>query len=79
MKTKKKKKKLEKTDIIAIIGTVSFLIVGLAAFVIGYGVKDGWEAVGRWFTSRWAIYVYIAIVLLAFVLVWYIHRRRMEK
>lgn len=75
----KKKRKLEKTQIIAIISTSVFLIVGIAALVIGFGIKDGWDAVLRWFYSRWAIYVYIAIALLIFVLAWVIHKRRMEK
>ncbi len=79
MKDKKKKLKLEKATIIAIISTLAFFLVGIAAIVIGYGVKDGWDSVGRWFTSRWAIYIYIVIALLIFALAWFLHKRRMEK
>ena len=79
MKNKKKIKKLDKASKIAIISTVSFLLVGIAAFVIGYGLKDGWMSVLMWFGSRWAIYIYIAIIILVLALVWFIHKRRMEK
>lgn len=44
-----------------LIGTSLFLVFGLACFVIGYGLVDGWEKVIAWFGSRWAIMVYIAL------------------
>jgi len=44
-----------------IIGTSAFLLTGLLCLVLGYGFSLGWEVVGAWFTSQWAIYVYIAI------------------
>lgn len=76
---KKKKKKLDKATKIAIISTIAFLLVGITAFVVGFGIKDGWLAVAKWFVSRWAVYVYITLILLIFVLIWFIHKRRMEK
>ena len=76
---KHKKKKLDKASKIAIISTISFVLVGLAAFIIGYGVKDGWQSVLAWFVSRWAIYIYIAIAILVFALIWFVHKRRMEE
>ena len=76
---KNKKKKLDKATKVAIITTISFLLVGIAAMVIGFGIKDGWLSVAKWFVSRWAIYVYIALLLMVFVLLWFIHKRRMEK
>ena len=44
-----------------LIGTSLFLIFGIACFVIGYGLVDGWEQVIAWFGSQWAIMVYIAL------------------
>lgn len=76
---KTKKKKLDKATKIAIISTISFLVVGIAALVIGFGIKDGWLSVAQWFVSRWAVYVYIAVVIALFILWWVIHKRRMEK
>ena len=79
MKNKKKEKKLDKASKIAIITTALFFGIGLAALAIGFGIKDGWWAVLSWFWSRWAIYVYIALAILIFILIWAIHKRRMEK
>lgn len=75
----KKKNKLEKRTVIAIVSTGSFLLIGILALVIGFAIKDGWASVLAWFASRWAIYIYIAIAIMVFLLVWFIHKRRMEK
>lgn len=45
------------------LGMLAFLAVGIASFIVGYGLKDGWDAVLAWFTSKWATYVYIGIVV----------------
>lgn len=58
---------------IAYLATGGFLIFGLACFVVGYGLLDGWESVLKWFTSDYAIMVYVALGLYgmgAFVLWW---------
>ena len=58
---------------IAYLATGCFLIFGLACFVVGYGLLDGWEAVLRWFISDYAIMVYVALGLYgmgAFILWW---------
>ena len=44
-----------------IIGTSIFLLVGIASLVLAYGLKDGWASVLAWFTSRWAMYIYVGI------------------
>lgn len=64
---------------ISLISLIAFAVVGVSAFVIGYGLQDGFDAVLRWFGSRWAVYVYIALALGAFVVAWVIHESRMRK
>lgn len=54
------------------IGIGIFALVGVACFIVGYGLKDGWEAVLAWFTSKWAMWVYVfaalyVIIALGFV------------
>lgn len=44
-----------------IIGTTAFLLIGITALVLGYGLKDGWQVVLNWFTSRYAMFVYVGI------------------
>lgn len=77
----KKKVRLEKrkATIITVICSVSFALLGILAIMIGFAIRDGWASVFAWFTSRWAVYVYITLALLTFVLIYFLHRRRMEK
>jgi len=46
-----------------VLGSIGFLVLGLGAFVLGYGLVDGFDAVLAWFTSKWAIMVYVFIVV----------------
>lgn len=48
-----------------LIATLSFAVVGIAAFVVGYGLKDGWASVLAWFSSKWAVYIYVGIAVYA--------------
>lgn len=66
----KKTAKKESKSKVAIISTLVFLILGITAFVLGYGLTDGWASVLAWFGSRWAIYIYILIGFLALIVVW---------
>ena len=52
-----------------IIGTTIFLVVGIAAFVLGYGLTAGWLWVAQWFVSKWAIMVYVFIALYIIVVI----------
>lgn len=65
----------------AIFGTLSFLLFGIACFVVGYGIVDGWDAVIKWFSSKWAIMLYVFIGLWAIVIAWvvYIGKTRSDK
>jgi len=53
-----------------IISTIIFAILGITALILGFGLTNGWMSVLMWFGSRWAIYVYIVIALLAFIVIW---------
>lgn len=53
-----------------IISTIIFAILGITALILGFGLTNGWMSVLMWFGSRWAIYVYIVIALVAFIVIW---------
>ena len=59
-----------------IVGTIGFLLFGVAALLIG-GSFAGWDIIG-WFTSETAYFVYAAIVLLLLGLayIWYWCKKR---
>lgn len=58
---------------LTIIGTTVFLLIGLTALVLGYGLSDGWEVVLAWFTSKYAMYVYVGlgfyVILILYIIV----------
>lgn len=64
MTSKKKAKR------IAVLSIVAVLVVAALCFVFGYAISEGWETVGKWFTSKWAVLVFIALALVAIGLVY---------
>lgn len=79
---KKKNKFLEfvnKKGKWVLLSTGIFLLVGIAAIVVGFGLANGWESVLAWFGSRWAIYLYILLGLLFFLVLWIIYKAKMEE
>ena len=64
---KKSKKELLKAKKWGIMSSIIFVVIGIVAIVVGFGISDGWESVLNWFTSRWSIYVYIAAAFLVFL------------
>ncbi len=69
------KKKLKniinsKGGIITIISVSAFFVFGLACFIVGYGLTDGWDKVLAWFTSRYAIMVYTFFGLWVLLVLW---------
>lgn len=66
----------DKKTLTIYLATGAFLLFGLACIVCGYGFADGWGKVLAWFTSRWAIYVYVFLGFYAFgiVFIWLIGR-----
>lgn len=63
-----------KKSVIAYIATGAFLLFGLACIVLGFGLADGWEKIIGWFTSKYAIYVYVFAFFylcgVAYLLIW---------
>lgn len=77
MSNKKKNKGLfEGKNKWVIISTIAFLLLGIVALVLGFGFANGFMSVLLWFGSRWAIYVYIIIALLLFLLAWVIFKQK---
>lgn len=62
-----------------ILSTGIFLAIGITALIVGFGLAYGWLAVLQWFGSRWAIYIYILLGLLVFLVIWVIHKAKMEE
>ena len=56
MRSKLKRK--ERSVIGWYIGIGVFAIIGVVSFVLGYGLRDGWDAVLAWFSSKWALWIY---------------------
>lgn len=56
-----------KSAIVASIGSIAFLILGIACFACGYGFSLGWDVVLAWFSSRYALLVYVFLALWLFI------------
>lgn len=75
----KRKHRKSKQAIWSIIGTIAFALLGLACLFVGYGLRDGWDSVIAWFSSKYAIYLYIGLVIyvcLAIGFLLFVRRRR---
>ena len=59
------KSKIKKAKLISIISILSLLVVAALCFVFGYAMAEGWEAVGAWFTSKWAVLTVVALSVIA--------------
>lgn len=66
-------KNKDKAKIAWVVGIGVFAFIGICAFLLGYGLRDGWEAVLAWFTSKWAYIIYTAILVYATFAICYIH------
>lgn len=68
--------KKEKKTLVFYLATGGFLLFGLLCIVLGYGFADGWDKVLAWFTSRWAVYVYVFLFfyLIGIAVIWLINR-----
>lgn len=63
------KNEARKAKRITILGVLGLLLVAIVCFVLGFGISEGWEVVGAWFTSKWATLTIVAVSLLILVLV----------
>lgn len=75
----KKERKVSKAKVIAISLVAAFAIIGIACFVFGYGLSEGWEVVLAWFSSKWATMVYLIILIVAVVSIWIFHYLKVKK
>ena len=57
-------------------GTIAFAILGIIVLIVGFGMAYGWMAVLQWFGSRWAIYIYILLGFLGFLVAWVIFKMK---
>lgn len=64
--TKNEKKK---TKIKAGIAILSLLVIAILCFLFGFAISEGWEAVGAWFTSKWAVMTIVAVSCVAIIAV----------
>lgn len=59
---------------------VSIIIVclGILAFVLAYGLSKGWDVVGAWFSSKYAIILYIVVGCYFAIVLWWIIGERIK-
>lgn len=53
-------KKHKKSNLFFVI-SIAAIVVGIGLFLLGYGISEGWDVVANWFTSKWAILLYILV------------------
>lgn len=60
---------------LAIVGAA--ILIGILAFVLAFGIGQGWDVVGAWFGSKYAAILYIGLgvygllVAYIFIMDWY--------
>ena len=47
-----------RNKIIIIISSI-VLTLALVFLILGFAMSDGWESVAAWFTSKWALWIYV--------------------
>lgn len=72
----KKKKLFKGKSKWVILSTAIFALLGITLLIVGFGVTYGWMSVLEWFGSRWAIYVYIIVGLLIFLIAWVVFKQK---
>lgn len=60
---------VKKEKRIAILSVLALIAIAALCFVLGFGIGEGWEAVGAWFTSKWATLTIIAVVFVVVALI----------
>lgn len=61
------------------ISTIIFLVIGIVALFVGFGLQYGFLEVLKWFGSRWAIIIYVAVAIFAFIAIWVYHQKKMKE
>ena len=78
MDKNKVKEYVEKHGGKILVGSLIFLAIGIAAFVIGFVIAYGWAVVLAWFGSRWALLLYLFIAIYIFLISFLIHMNKMK-
>ena len=55
---------------IAILSVLILLVFAAACFIVGFGISEGWEAVGAWFHSKWATLTVVCVLFIAVALLY---------
>lgn len=78
MKKPKRKMSKDKQRVFWLVGIFVFAVIGIACFVVGYGLADGWEAVAAWFVSKYAMWVYAFLAVYVCFALWYLVFKKNE-
>lgn len=73
---KKKKGIFEGKSKWIIWSTIIFAILGIVSLIVGFSIAKGFMTVLAWFGSRWAIYIYILLALVGFLVTWIIFKKK---
>lgn len=49
-----------------------WVLIAVVFLVIGFAIADGWEAVGAWFSGKWAMMIYTFLGVYALVIIIYV-------
>ena len=79
MRKPKNRNPSRKGQVIAVCGSAFLLVCAGLAIMFSVAITDGWEAVGAWFTSRYAMVVYLCGALFGLVIVTYFSLRKGKK
>lgn len=55
---------------IAIASVLGVLVVVALCFVFGFAIAEGWDAVARWFTSKWATLTVVSFLIVVMALLY---------
>ena len=55
---------------IAILSILILLVCAAACFIVGFGISEGWEAVGAWFHSKWATLTVVCVLFVGVALLY---------
>lgn len=55
---------------IAIMVVLCTIVAVAVCFVLGFGLSEGWEVVGAWFTSKWATLTVVSLLITGMVLLY---------
>ena len=66
----KKPMRADKVALATVKIILTALVVGIAAIVLFYGIKDGWQSVIEWFVSKWACLIAVVLIVAGTASLW---------